>query len=114
MEALVVELARHTETAVEGMAVLVIAFGSLEAFVSIVRLVFTRADHATKRAVWVRFAQWLVAGLTFQLAADIVSTTIAPSWLQIAQVGATAVIRTFLSFFLDRDLEARQKGETNP
>ena len=53
----------------------------------------------------------VVAGLTFQLAADIVSTTIAPSWLQIAQVAAIAVIRTFLSYCLDRDLEARVKEQ---
>jgi len=111
LEELVVEFARYTESAIEAMAVLTIAFGSLEVFVGVVRLAITRAETAKKRAVWVRFAQWLVAGLTFQLAADIVSTTIAPSWLQIAQVAAIAVIRTFLSYCLDRDLEARVKEQ---
>jgi uncharacterized membrane protein len=111
MEELVVEFARYTESAIEAMAVLIIAFGSLEAFGGIVRLVFTRADSAAQRAVWLRFAHWLVAGMTFQLAGDVVSTTIAPSWLQIAQVGAIAVIRAFLSFCLDRDLEARVKAQ---
>ena len=32
-----------------------------------------------KRAVWLEFAGWLVAALTFQLAADIVNTSFSPS-----------------------------------
>jgi uncharacterized membrane protein len=46
-----------------------------------------------------------VAGLTFQLAADIVHTAIAPTWDDIGRLGAIAVIRTFLSYFLERDVE---------
>jgi uncharacterized membrane protein len=52
------------------------------------------------------FGRWLVAGLTFQLAADIVDTTLAPSWGDIGKLGAIAVIRTFLNYFLNRDLDA--------
>jgi hypothetical protein len=40
----------------------------------------------------------------FQLAADIIETSIAPSWEDLGQLGAIAVIRTFLNFFLERDL----------
>jgi uncharacterized membrane protein len=50
-----------------------------------------------------RLARWLIAGLTFQLAADIIETSVAPSWDEIGQLAAIAVIRTFLNFFLDRD-----------
>jgi uncharacterized membrane protein len=52
----------------------------------------------------VRYGRWLVAGLTFQLAADIIGTSVAPSWQEVGQLGAIAVIRTFLNFFLERDL----------
>jgi uncharacterized membrane protein len=51
------------------------------------------------------YARWLVAGLTFQLAADIVHTSIAPTWDDVGKVGAIAAIRTFLTYFLDRDME---------
>jgi uncharacterized membrane protein len=44
-------------------------------------------------------------GLEFELAADIVRTAIAPSWTEIGQLGAIAVIRTFLNYFLERDVE---------
>ena len=40
------------------------------------------------------------------LAADIVRSIIAPSWNDIGQLAAIAVIRTFLNYFLERDLEA--------
>ena len=58
-----------------------------------------------RRAVWLEFSHWLVAALTFQLAADIVQTMVVPGWEDIGRVAAIAVIRTFLTFFLDRDID---------
>lgn len=55
--------------------------------------------------IWLRFGIWLLLGLEFELAADIVRTAIAPSWTDIGQLGAIAVIRTFLNYFLERDVE---------
>jgi hypothetical protein len=40
----------------------------------------------------------------FNDAADIIATSVAPSWEQVGQRGAIALIRTFLNFFLERDL----------
>jgi uncharacterized membrane protein len=57
------------------------------------------------------FARWLVAGLTFQLAADIVETSISTSWEAIARVAAVAAIRTFLNYFLERDLAELRSGQ---
>jgi uncharacterized membrane protein len=39
-----------------------------------------------------------------QLAADVLSTAIAPSWDQIGKLGAIAVIRTALNYFLRREM----------
>jgi len=69
------------------------------------------------RAVWLDFARWLVAGLTLQLAADIVQTTIAPTWDEVgrvAAIAAIAAIRTFLTFFLDRDMDAVRELQHRP
>jgi uncharacterized membrane protein len=35
----------------------------------------------------------------------VVRSVISPSWEQIGELGAIAVIRTFLNYFLERDLE---------
>jgi len=40
------------------------------------------------------------------MAADIIRTAISPTWTDIGQLGAIAAIRTFLNYFLERDLES--------
>jgi uncharacterized membrane protein len=57
------------------------------------------------------YSRWLVAALTFQLAADIIETSISTNWQTIGRVGAVAVIRTFLNYFLDRDLDTIRKRQ---
>ena len=111
MESLLHDAARVVVFCAEAIALLLIAIGIVEAVVSIVRLLF--AGHATadrKRAVWLEFARWLVAALTFQLAADIVSTSLAPGWDEVGRLGAIAAIRTFLSYFLDREVEQTRRS----
>jgi uncharacterized membrane protein len=99
---------------IDWMALVLIAIGTAEAFVNGLRAMFTEPGVAhASRGVWLRYARWLVAGLTFQLAADILETAIAPSWEDIGRLGAIAAIRTFLNFFLERDLAEvlRREGE---
>lgn len=106
MEAALVTSTNYVALAIDFIALLVIAFGSVEAFVAVVRGRAAPGPVAgtERRAVWLRYARWLVAGLTFQLAADIVGTAIAPTWGEIGRLGAIAVIRTFLNYFLERDI----------
>jgi uncharacterized membrane protein len=58
---------------------------------------------------------WLLLGLEFALAADIITSVISPTWQDIGELGAIAVIRTFLNYFLEHDLEhaesAAERGE---
>jgi uncharacterized membrane protein len=55
-------------------------------------------------------ARYLALALEFQLGADILSTAIAPSWDQIGKLGAIAVIRTGLNYFLTREMREEKKG----
>jgi uncharacterized membrane protein len=89
---------------IDAMALVIILVGTVEAFVNGLRLMLSSRSGHERRDVWLRYARWLVAGLTFQLAGDIVETAIAPSWQDIGRLAAIAVIRTFLNFFLERDL----------
>ena len=91
--------------AMEAIAVMLIAVGGLEALIGIVRALLKRATGTQRCEVWLDFARWLVAALTFQLAADIASTSFSPSWEEVGRLAAVAAIRTFLSFFLDREVE---------
>src|SRR5262245_45653945 len=95
---------------IDAIALVVIVAGTLQAVVSGLGVMFSSSSGHLRRDVWLRYARWLVAGLTFQLAADIIETSITTDWEAIARVGAIAVIRTFLNFFLERDLkEVRER-----
>lgn len=100
---------------IDWLALILIAVGAVEAFFQGLRTMFSSAAGHERRDVWLRFARWLVAGLTFQLAADILETAITTSWDDVARLAAIAVIRTFLNYFLERDLtEVRQRrGDAN-
>ena len=101
------------------LAILAIAIGCIQGAIGLTGLLLFKADEDQLMPVWMSFGRWLVAGLTFQLAADIVETSIAPTWAEIGKLAAIAGIRTFLNFFLDRDMEgirerekAKAEGET--
>jgi uncharacterized membrane protein len=97
---------------IHAMALLVVAFGTVQAFVLSVRAMFDPApnSHRFHRA-YVTYARWLVTGLTFQLAADIVATAFSPSWEEVGHLAAISVIRTFLNYFLERDIAAFEERE---
>jgi uncharacterized membrane protein len=89
---------------VEMAAAILIAGGAVEALVASFR-VGPRATLGGKKLVWIHFARWLVLGLEFELAADIIRTAISPTWDDIGQLAAIAVIRTFLNYFLEKDIK---------
>jgi len=57
------------------------------------------------------FGSWLALALEFQLGADILATTIAPSLQELGKLALIAVIRTFLNYFLGKELEAEYQLE---
>jgi len=91
--------------AVEGAAGLVIGLAALEAIVRALPL-FLRRDVLQQSKVDIRLGlgRWLALGLEFALAADILRTAVAPTWREIGQLAAIAVLRTALNFFLEREI----------
>ena len=106
MESTIALAVSYLTQALDAIALLMIAAGAVKALADIA-LAFVRwqlAD-AQLRTIFIGFARWLVAALTFQLGSDIASTAVAPGWDDLGRLAAVAVIRTFLTFFLDRDLD---------
>ncbi len=89
---------------VEMIGALLIGIGVALALVSLVQVLRrqTLGSYERTRLVLARF---LSLGLEFQLAADILATTVSPSWTQIGKLGAIAVIRTGLNYFLAREIK---------
>jgi uncharacterized membrane protein len=99
---------------IDAVALVLIVGATIQAVVGMVRVTVTNAGTHEKRRVWLHYARWLIAGLTFQLAADIIETSITTDWEAIARVAAIAVIRTFLNYFLEKDFnELQEKEESN-
>jgi len=109
MEELIKQLAGHLALAIEVVAVLVVAIGTAEALVAVGRALFGTWSDTARREAWLKYARWLGIGLTFQLAGDIVHSAVAPTWDDIGRLAAIAAIRTFLNYFLDRDMEGLRK-----
>ncbi len=115
MEELFIRFAEIAEKLAELAAVVVVTFGVLDAFFRLLWIAVTpTATHGERKAVWRRFGVWLLLGLEFALAADIIGSVLSPTWQDIAELGAIAVIRTFLNYFLERDLENAEKSGEHP
>lgn len=101
----------------EFLSVALIGIGIVLAVYQLIRLLLTakrktqrekRLDYQGARLILSRF---LAMALEFQLAADLLGTTVAPSWDQLGRLGAVAVIRTFLNFFLAHEIDEEEKAE---
>ena len=105
-------LAEYVALALEAISILIVAVGGLEATWRLLRpRLHGGITHGVRREAWLSMARWLLVGLEFMLAADVVRTAISPDWQAIGQLAAIAVIRTFLNYFLERDLEAASRME---
>ncbi|MET0658844.1 MAG: DUF1622 domain-containing protein [Steroidobacteraceae bacterium] len=105
-------LTEHAIVLIDLFALVIVIVGTMEAFAGAVRLMFQGPSGQERREIWLRYGRWLVAALTFQLAADIIETSITSSWDALGRIAVVAVIRTFLNFFLERDLtEVRERQQ---
>jgi uncharacterized membrane protein len=79
----------------DAMVSVIIAIGTIQAFVQGLRVMLLRsATGHERRDAWLHYARWLVAGLTFQLAADILAASIAPSWDELVRLARLKPIRS--------------------
>ena len=58
-----------------------------------------------------RFGTWLLVSLEFLLAADIVATVISPTYDNLIQLAIIALIRTFLNYFLGKEVTEGNEAE---
>ena len=99
-------VASYIALVVEMAAVAVVACGAGSALVRLMTVASRNVwQPGSRKAIWRDFGIWLVLGLEFELAADIVRSVVTPTWLETGQLAAIAVIRTFLNYFLEKDLE---------
>jgi len=100
-------LATITEFVLEAISVLCVITGLIKT----IQLTIALSRHRRRNTpfpfnkVRLRFGIWLALALEFQLGADILATTIAPTLEELGKLALIAVIRTFLNYFLGKELE---------
>ncbi len=95
---------------VEAVGALIIFVGALLAAVGFVRAAFRRKTDREFVRVRLGLGRYLTLGLEFQLASDVLSTAIAPTFSEIGKLAAIAAIRTALNYLLAREI-ARERAE---
>lgn len=89
----------------EAISVFCVLFGLFKTIQLAIRLSRLHYTHFPFIQLRIGFGTWLALALEFQLGADILATTVAPSLEALARLAIVAVIRTFLNFFLNKELE---------
>lgn len=108
LEAALATLGRASALLLEVLGVIAVLAGTVKVVVGVLRGV-VGGTLPRFTALRLDLARFLALGLEFQLAADIVETAITPSWEQIGRLGAIAVIRTALNYFLAAEMREGRK-----
>lgn len=108
-EGVLLETAILFKIAIEGIAIAILVLAIIKA---VQELVFRnrRIDREEKLCrVRLDLGVALALSLEFLLAADIVATAVSPSWNAVGKLAAISAIRTFLNFFLEREVKQLAK-----
>ncbi len=89
------------------LGALIILWGVILSLGEFLRKEFSARQEAMRlnESVRLKLGSYLVLGLEFFIAGDIVKTIITPTWESLGMLGAIVVIRTVLSYFLTKDLK---------
>ncbi|OLP16406.1 hypothetical protein BST81_21440 [Leptolyngbya sp. 'hensonii'] len=109
MESLLQEIALLLESVLEFIAILTIIVAVVTALQKIFRRGLQGKWQPLHQTIRLELGLSLALSLEFLLAADIVGTAISPSWNAIAKLAAITGIRTFLNFFLQREVRELQE-----
>ena len=94
---------------VEAAGALIIFLGAVIAAVRFVAAAVRRGPNREFASVRLGLGRYLALGLEFQLASDILSTAIAPTFEEIGKLAAVAAIRTALNYFLAKEIDKEQQ-----
>lgn len=96
----------------EFLAILIILIASFGSFKKLLHFSWRRARTRVITLIRLELARSLALSLEFLLAADIVGTAVSPEWEALGKLGVIAVIRTFLNYFLEKEVEELQKVDS--
>jgi uncharacterized membrane protein len=108
-ERLLQEFALLLKVMLEFIAILIIAMALYKSLRKFWRYQLQQRNPMAQQLMRLDLGLSLALSLEFLLAADIVGTAVSPRWDAIAKLAAITGIRTFLNFFLQREVRELQE-----
>ena len=105
-----VALVQWLKLGVESVGVCLVAIGVIAAVAQFARIALGSRQRDFSE-IRLTLARYLMLALEFQLGADILGTSVSPDWDHIGKLGAVAVIRTGLSYFLSIEMKKSEAGD---
>jgi uncharacterized membrane protein len=108
------ELAGIVKVFLELIAILLIVYAIGLALHKFIRHSRRSNFDTVQQLLRLELGRYLILALELLLAADIVATAVSPTWDAIGRLAAISLIRTFLNYFLEREvreLETRKGWE---
>ncbi len=106
-EELVTTAANFIQIIFESASVLVVATGGIAFFVMLLSDKLPNSEPKARHIL----GRYLVVALELQLAADIIATATDPTIEELGKLTAIAVVRTFLDYFLVREIREETPKE---
>lgn len=97
--------------AISFCGVLVIFWGILTALYRYLLGLFSHHDAMNLNHIRLKLSQVLMLGLEFIVAADLIGTTTAPDYYTVGIVASIVLIRTLLSYTLNREIKDLSQQE---
>lgn len=107
----VTALISHT---VEIVAAIIIGIAIIKTIIGYISNILGKQSHPSEETLRIKFGSSVAVSLELLLGADVLSTAVAPSWNDIGQLAAIAVLRTALNYFLEKELKHIQADRQLP
>jgi len=115
METFLTNVYEFLYIAIGGIGVAVIVWGLVLTVYRLLKLEFGRFNNKSiyreRESVRHQFASYLLLALEFLIAADIIATVIHPTFEEIAILASIVIIRTVISYFLEKEIEKFNANE---
>ncbi|WP_052056050.1 DUF1622 domain-containing protein [Myxosarcina sp. GI1] len=112
-EGLLYHVVAAVKVFLEGIAISIVVIAAVRTLLKFLRSLKSSGHQQNWVMIRLDLGLALALSLEFLLAADIVSTAVSPSWDDLGKLATVTGIRTFLNFFLHKEVD-QLEAKTHP
>lgn len=104
------DLLNHVAMGINIIGIIVILVGVIIVLFKYLKnlLLFQNNLVRLNEVIRFEFSSYLIFGLEFFIASDVVRTIVIPSWTTLGMLGGIVIIRTVLSYFLTKEIKEKE------